>query len=66
MWDVTRARQPMEDPRLIHAPLGNQEMQVRVEVDLTHSSLRLAWQEKQKPRVLQENVNALLKSPPRK
>ncbi len=30
---VVQMRQPMEDSRLIHAPLGNQEMQVRVEVD---------------------------------
>jgi hypothetical protein len=47
----------MEGPRPVHPPLGHQEMQVRVEVDLTHSSRRLAWQEGQNPRVLQQNIN---------
>ncbi len=31
--EIEEMRQPMEDSRLIHAPLGNQEMQVRGGVD---------------------------------
>ena len=47
----------MEDPCPVYSALGHQEMQVRVEVDLPHSSRRLAWQEGQNPRVLQQNIN---------
>jgi hypothetical protein len=36
---VVQTRQPMEDPRPVHAALGHQEMEVRVEVDPIPESL---------------------------
>jgi len=56
---VVQTRQPSEDPGPVHSALGQQQMLAWGEVNPVPKvwTATTVWQDGQKPRVLQENVN---------